>query len=127
MKTICQVLHSLNVGGAEVLAARIARALGHQYRFVFACLDELGPLGESLRAEGLRVEVVGRRPGVDFECMRRLARLLARRRRRCGASPSIHAVLLRPGRAAVAAQAADPFHRARPVVSGLPAPEAYPL
>ena len=43
--TVCQVLHSLEVGGAEVLAARLARRLSDQYRFVFACLDDLGPLG----------------------------------------------------------------------------------
>ena len=48
-----QVLHTLNFGGAEVLAARLARGLGDRYRFVFACLDELGTLGGELQAEGL--------------------------------------------------------------------------
>src|SRR6266852_5876146 len=46
--TICQVLHSLRMGGAEVLAARLARQLGDTYRFVFACLDEIGTLGQEL-------------------------------------------------------------------------------
>jgi L-malate glycosyltransferase len=78
--TICQVLHSLQVGGAEVLAARLARQLGRSYRFVFACLDELGPLGQQLRDEGVAVHVLNRRAGLDWKCPWRLARLLRRER-----------------------------------------------
>jgi glycosyltransferase involved in cell wall biosynthesis len=74
--TICQVLHSLTVGGAEVLAARLARQLRGSYRFVFACLDELGALGEQLGGEGFRVRVLGRRPGVDWRVTLRLAQFL---------------------------------------------------
>jgi L-malate glycosyltransferase len=77
-RTVCQVLHSLRVGGAEVLAARLARRLREDYRFLFVCLDELGTLGEALRAEGFTVHVLGRRPGVDWGCARRLASLLRR-------------------------------------------------
>ncbi len=76
--TICQVLHSLVVGGAEVLAARLARRLSDRYRFVFACLDDLGPLGEQLCEEGFAVELLDRKPGRDLGCMRRLARLWRR-------------------------------------------------
>jgi L-malate glycosyltransferase len=76
--TVCQVLHSLTVGGAEVLAARLARGLQDRYRFVFACLDELGPLGEELRRDGFVVEVLGRKPGFDLGCVRRLARFVRR-------------------------------------------------
>jgi glycosyltransferase involved in cell wall biosynthesis len=72
------VLHGLWVGGAEVLAARLARQLRDSYRFVFLCLDELGTLGAELRSEGFPVEVVGRRPGVDWRCSRRLAQLINR-------------------------------------------------
>jgi glycosyltransferase involved in cell wall biosynthesis len=71
--TVCQVLHSLNVGGAEVLAARISRELSNRFRFVFACLDELGTLGEELRRDGFAVEVLDRRAGFDRRCARRLA------------------------------------------------------
>ena len=53
--TVCQVLHTLQVGGAEVLAAQLARHLQDRFRFVFACLDEVGTLGEELRAEGFPV------------------------------------------------------------------------
>ncbi len=71
--TVCQVLHSLTIGGAEVLAANLARRLSDRYRFVFACLDDLGPLGEQLRSEGFLVEVLGRKEGFDVRCVRRLA------------------------------------------------------
>jgi glycosyltransferase involved in cell wall biosynthesis len=78
--TICQVLHTLRVGGAEVLAARLARQLQDRFRFVFVCLDELGSLGEELRGEGFAVEVLQRRAGVDWRCSLRLARFLRRER-----------------------------------------------
>ena len=78
--TICQVLHGLQVGGAEVLAARLARQLGGEFRFVFACLDELGSLGLGLRDEGFTVEVLDRRPGLDGRCARRLAGIARRER-----------------------------------------------
>lgn len=78
--TICQLLHGLKVGGAEVLAGRLARQLRDRFGFLFVCLDELGTLGEELRAEGFPVHVLGRRPGVDCGCPLRLARLLRRER-----------------------------------------------
>jgi len=70
---VCQVLHTLGVGGAEVLATRLVRRLKDDFQFVFACLDELGTLGEELRDEGFTVEVLGRRQGLDWRCVRRLA------------------------------------------------------
>jgi glycosyltransferase involved in cell wall biosynthesis len=73
-------LHGLNVGGAEVLAAQLARRLGSTYRFLFVCLDELGTLGEGLRRDGRTVYILGRRPGIDWRCTVRLARLLHQER-----------------------------------------------
>jgi glycosyltransferase involved in cell wall biosynthesis len=70
--TVCQVLHSLDIGGAEVLAAGLARALSDRFRFVFACLDGVGTLGEQLRDDGLIVELIGRSEGIDWRCGRRL-------------------------------------------------------
>jgi len=70
--TICQVLHSLDIGGAEVLAAGLARALSDRFRFVFACLDDVGTLGEQLRDDGFTVELLGRSEGIDWRCGRRL-------------------------------------------------------
>ncbi len=55
-----------------MLAAELARNSAERYCFVFACLDELGPLGEQLQAEGFTVEVFRRRPGLDLQCMNRL-------------------------------------------------------
>ncbi len=78
--TVCQLLHGLRVGGAEVLAARLARQLRGAYRFVFACLDELGTLGEQLRDDGFTVEVLGRRPGLDWRCARQIRAFLWRER-----------------------------------------------
>jgi glycosyltransferase involved in cell wall biosynthesis len=72
---ILQVLHTLNVGGAEVLAARLARRMRDRFHFVFACLDELGTLGQELRDERFVVEVLGRRAGIDLGCVRQLARV----------------------------------------------------
>jgi glycosyltransferase involved in cell wall biosynthesis len=76
--TVCQLLHSLKVGGAEVLAARLARQLARDCRFLFVCLDELGTLGAELRGEGFHVEVLQRKPGLDWRCAWRLARFLRR-------------------------------------------------
>jgi glycosyltransferase involved in cell wall biosynthesis len=78
--TICQVLHTLHVGGAEVLAARLARRLKDHCRFVFACLEERGIVGEELDKEGFPIEVLTRRPGLDLRCAWRLGRLLRRER-----------------------------------------------
>lgn len=80
LTTICQLLHGLGVGGAEVLAARLARQLRKQFRFLFVCLDELGALGEELALEGFPVHVLERHQGVDWRCAGRLARLLRRER-----------------------------------------------
>lgn len=76
--TVCELLHSLTIGGAEVLAADLARRLADRYRFVFICLDELGRLSQQLEAEGFEVQCLDRRPGIDLGCMFRLARLWRR-------------------------------------------------
>jgi L-malate glycosyltransferase len=78
--TICQVLHSLGIGGAEVLAARLARQLRDRYRFLFVCLDELGTLGEELREEGFSVCVLDRQPGLNLRCARKLAEIVRHER-----------------------------------------------
>lgn len=75
-QTIGQVLHALDVGGAEVLASRLAYQLQNQYRFVFACLDEVNLLGEQLSDSGFVVRHIGRRAGFDWRCGARLAGFL---------------------------------------------------
>ena len=72
--TIAHVLHRLYPAGAEVLAADLARRLQNRFRFVFFCLDAIGPLGEVLAGEGFTVMNLARRPGVDLSVARRLRR-----------------------------------------------------
>lgn len=73
---IAHVLHRLYLAGAEVLAADLARQVrsqhGDRFRFVFLCLDELGPLGRTLEDEGFAVVDLKRKPGVDWSVARRL-------------------------------------------------------
>jgi glycosyltransferase involved in cell wall biosynthesis len=71
---ICELVHTLNVGGAEILAREFALRARGDRRFVFACLDACGTIGEELRAAGFTVAELGRRPGFDLRCVWRLAR-----------------------------------------------------
>src|SRR5215469_13012983 len=80
LATICQLLHGLGVGGAEVLAAGLAQKFREVFRFFFVCLDELGSLGQQLREEGFPVWLMRRQPGIDVRCSWRLAELLRRER-----------------------------------------------
>ncbi len=71
--TVCHVVHSLGVGGAEVLVADMIRSLSDRFRCVVACLDDIGSIGESLIAEGVPLKLLNRQPGIDWNCGRRLA------------------------------------------------------
>lgn len=77
---IAHVLHRLYLAGAEVLAAELSRSLRERYRFVFLCLDQVGPLGEQLAGEGFGVVDLRRRPGLDARVVWRLKRALRRYR-----------------------------------------------
>jgi glycosyltransferase involved in cell wall biosynthesis len=57
------------------LARAIALKNTSEFRPVFALLDELGTLGQDLLEHGMDVTVIGRQPGIDFDCARRLRRL----------------------------------------------------
>ena len=74
--TICHVLHSMNVGGAELLASQFARHTADTFRPVFVCLDEIGSLGERLREQGFSVMVGNRSPGLDIGCAWRIGRFM---------------------------------------------------
>ena len=69
---ICHVIHALGVGGAEVLVDVMVRRLSEHYRCVVAVLDELGEIGERLKADGFVVEQLHRQPGIDRGCAKRL-------------------------------------------------------
>ena len=70
--TVGHVLHRLDRAGAEVLAGDLALKLQDRYRFVFLCLDGVGPLGEHLASLGFDVVELGRKPGLDWSVARRL-------------------------------------------------------
>lgn len=70
----------MTVGGAEVLADRLARKLSGRFETVFACLDDIGELGEQLRSDGFQIECLGRSSGVDVRCAWRLAKFLQKQR-----------------------------------------------
>ncbi|MCC7145743.1 MAG: glycosyltransferase [Phycisphaeraceae bacterium] len=80
LPTIAHGLHRLDFAGAEILAVHIARNLRQQFRFVFFCLDGLGPLADQLRAEGFTVANLERRPGFDLALTHRLGRFLQQQR-----------------------------------------------
>ena len=75
---IAHVLLRFVYAGAEVLAADLARRLGERYRFIFLCLDELGPLADELAAEGFTVVNLRREPGIDWKVARRIRRIYRR-------------------------------------------------
>jgi len=74
------VLHVMQVAGAEVLVAETIRRLAARIDPVVFCLDQVGPLGATLKQEGVDVVAFNRRPGVDLGVSWRLAHELRRRR-----------------------------------------------
>jgi glycosyltransferase involved in cell wall biosynthesis len=74
------VLHVMQVAGAEVLVAETIQRLRGRIEPVIFCLDAVGPLGERLRAEGVEVLSLNRRPGLDTGTIRRFAAALRTRR-----------------------------------------------
>ncbi len=68
-------LHSMGVAGAEVLVAEILARGGSVLEPTILCLDEIGELGHRLRAEGVEVIELGRRPGLDLRLPGALARV----------------------------------------------------
>jgi glycosyltransferase involved in cell wall biosynthesis len=73
LPVVCHVVHSLNVGGAELLATRMATRLSDRYQPVFACLDQEGRLTATLQDAGIAWRSLGRRGGLDWRCSRQLA------------------------------------------------------
>ncbi len=68
------VVHSLNPGGTERLAADMALALKDEYDIHILCLDEPGIWADPVRSAGIPVTCLYRQPGVDL----RIPVLLAR-------------------------------------------------
>ena len=112
---IVHLLHRLDLAGAEVLAAALARQLQGErqhFRFAFFCLDGLGSLGEALLEEGYAVEVLHRRPGIDLPLAARLGRLL-----RAYRADLVHAHQFTPWcYAALARTLPNPLRRRPPIL-----------
>jgi glycosyltransferase involved in cell wall biosynthesis len=75
---VLHLLHTLQRGGAEVLVRDLVSDLSESFEFVVVSLDEAGPIAEELSARGVAVHTLGRRPGLDWRCGWRLARLARR-------------------------------------------------
>ena len=76
--TVCHVIHALGVGGAEVLVDQMMRECASDFRCIVAVLDDVGEIGERLRADGFVVENLHRGEGIDRACARRLNALVQR-------------------------------------------------
>jgi glycosyltransferase involved in cell wall biosynthesis len=70
----------MQVAGAEVLIRETICRLGPAIAPTVFCLDKVGAIGEELRADGVDVVCLGRRPGWDFGVSRRLAAAATARR-----------------------------------------------
>jgi hypothetical protein len=73
------VVHVMQVAGAEVLVRETIRRLGSALQPTVFCLDSVGTIGEQLRAEGVEVVCLHRRPGWDLSVSRRLAMAIRER------------------------------------------------
>jgi len=67
-------MHVMQVAGAEVLVKQIIERLAGQIEATVFCLDGLGALGEQLRDANTPVVVLGRKPGLDWQVAKRLAK-----------------------------------------------------
>lgn len=74
------VLHVMQVAGAEMLVAETIRRLGDRLDPIVICLDDVGQLGERVRAEGIPVVALHRRPGLDLSVGRGIASIISDRR-----------------------------------------------
>jgi glycosyltransferase involved in cell wall biosynthesis len=75
---VMHVVHSLNLGGAERLAAQIATTLSDEFDIFVACIDEAGLWAPDVRRGGVPVYEIGRQPGIDIVVAARLAALAHR-------------------------------------------------
>jgi glycosyltransferase involved in cell wall biosynthesis len=73
------VVHLMQVAGAEVLTREIIQKLRDHLEPTIICLDSLGQIGEEMRAQGVDVRVLGRRPGRDWRVPLRMARVIRER------------------------------------------------
>ena len=77
---VMQVLHTLEIGGAEKLAYDIAKKFDTSFEFSFFCLDDLGYLSDVIRKEGGNTYCYGRKEGWDFSLIKKFASLISEKK-----------------------------------------------
>lgn len=76
-KNILHIIHSMDMGGAEKLVSSFVRKTDRNvFNINICCLDRIGVLGEDLRERGFSVTVLRRKPGIDWDLIIRLHKLL---------------------------------------------------
>jgi len=70
---LAYVVNALNPGGTERLVVDMSRAFSREYDLQVICLDTPGTWGEALRADGIPVHCLWRRPGLDLSMAGKLA------------------------------------------------------
>jgi glycosyltransferase involved in cell wall biosynthesis len=74
---ICQLVEGLNVGGLERMVESLSLGLAHRgYTVSVCCYDELGPGADLLNGHGVPVNLVRRRPGIDWRLPPKIAKYL---------------------------------------------------
>jgi len=73
MKKIAYIVHSLNLGGTERLAADMSIALENDFNIQIICLDEPGIWADQVRKNGVPVSSFYRQPGLDINIAVKLA------------------------------------------------------
>ena len=75
---VAHVVHSLNLGGAERLAADMALTFKDEFQTSILCLDEPGIWANGIRRQGIPVYCLYRHPGFDLRVVQFLSRYARR-------------------------------------------------
>jgi len=74
---VLHLIQGLEIGGLEIMVVNFLERIDRsKYRPSICCYDSLGSLAQGLSANGIRVHLVKRRPGIDYLYPLRLARFL---------------------------------------------------
>lgn len=72
---LAHVVLNLNIGGLERVVVNLVKGFqSSPYRCVVCCLEEGGPFASEIRSMGVDVKVFAKRDGIDWRCVRRLAK-----------------------------------------------------
>jgi glycosyltransferase involved in cell wall biosynthesis len=77
---VAHLVLGLPLGGTERLVERMVRTPPAPFAVSCICLDKTGRLGDDLLRDGFRVELMGRKPGIDWSLPRRIAAYAKRSR-----------------------------------------------